>query len=123
MPPVGRRALNRRTGCSTDRPFPLGPDRAPRGATLDPMSARASSAASSNTLGLLDVAQTFTQLGALTESQFEREATLRATPLGFGLGERLHRDGILVPLYGIEYDAGLLRDRARMRGEPLEPVA
>lgn len=71
----------------------------------------------SSTLDLLDEPRAFSQLSPLPADQFERAARDRGFPLDRGALARLHRDGVLVPLFGIEYDALALIRRSRLRGE------
>jgi hypothetical protein len=81
------------------------------------MSATLPTVAITSTLGLLDEPHAFSQMSPLTTDQFERAAADRGFPFGNGVLAQLHRDRVLVPLLGIDYDARALIRRSRLRGE------
>lgn len=91
--------------------------RSPDGGGWLSMNPVTSTAPMSPTLGLVDEPHAFTQLSLLTSDEFERAAAERGFEFGPGVLATLHRDNVLVPFFGIRYDARALIRRARRRGD------
>jgi hypothetical protein len=72
------------------------------------------------TVDLFDLPLSFSQRPALTPEQFSRATKNRGRELRVEQLEALHRAGVLMPFYRIDYDARTLVTRASGAGQPID---